>query len=185
MGPRKSQSPSSTCPSGDAKRKLPYTNEERTCLATLQTSLAKSAVKDIPSLSKESWAATVALLAGATEKLLKIAAENYETTLQATPNKENGPSTAPISSNSLTAVPSSLTGPAGSTTQFVDENTYLVDQMKLQPFCPFTIQRIVEILQDPFIQHVGVDGRLRGDALQASLRRCVLVTYPMPGMDEQ
>lgn len=68
---------------------------------------------------------------------------------------------------------------AGTPSQFIEENAYLVAQARQLQWYPFTYQRWLEILQNPAALHSSKDrGHLRGDALQASLRRCILVTYP-------
>ncbi|KAG5477000.1 hypothetical protein LSCM1_05334 [Leishmania martiniquensis] len=69
--------------------------------------------------------------------------------------------------------------PAGSTpAQFVEESAYIIAQAQQLQWYPFTYQRWVELLLEPGKYHTARDGRLRGDALQTSLRRCILVTYP-------
>lgn len=61
--------------------------------------------------------------------------------------------------------------PAGTPAQFAEENAYLVDQLRQIPQCPFSVERLAEILADP--------PTARPAALQAALRRCILVTYPV------
>ncbi|KAG5502861.1 hypothetical protein JKF63_04631 [Porcisia hertigi] len=68
---------------------------------------------------------------------------------------------------------------AGTPAQFAEENAYIIAQAQQLQWFPFTYQRWVELLLDPCKHHTaGSTGRLRGDAIQASLRRCILVTYP-------
>lgn len=60
---------------------------------------------------------------------------------------------------------------------FVAENMYLMEQFEIAQ-CPlFTLQRLAEILLDPKNFHVRYgDGGIRGDVLQAAIRKCVLVS---------
>lgn len=68
---------------------------------------------------------------------------------------------------------------AGTAAQFAEENAYIIAQAQQLQWYPFTYQRWLELLMDPGRYHTAKDeGRLRGDAIQASLRRCILVTYP-------
>lgn len=61
---------------------------------------------------------------------------------------------------------------------FSAENAYLMEQFSMQEGPTFTLQRLAEILIDPAQYNcVGNDGNsLRGDKLQAALRRCILVS---------
>ncbi|AYU79469.1 protein of unknown function - conserved [Leishmania donovani] len=70
--------------------------------------------------------------------------------------------------------------PAGGTpAQFAEENAYIIAQAQQLQWYPFTYQRWVELLLEPGKHHTACDdGGLRGDAIQTSLRRCILVTYP-------
>ncbi|KPA79592.1 hypothetical protein ABB37_05397 [Leptomonas pyrrhocoris] len=68
---------------------------------------------------------------------------------------------------------------AGTAAQFTEENAYIRSQAQQLQWYPFTYQRWLELLLEPGKYHTAKDeGRLRGDAIQASLRRCILVTYP-------
>lgn len=68
---------------------------------------------------------------------------------------------------------------AGTPAQFAEENAYIIAQAQQLQWYPFTYQRWVELLLEPGRYHTARDdGRLRGDAIQTSLRRCILVTHP-------
>ncbi|KAK7200324.1 hypothetical protein NESM_000085700 [Novymonas esmeraldas] len=69
---------------------------------------------------------------------------------------------------------------AGTPAQFMEENAYILAQAQQLQWYPFTYQRWIEVLLEPGRYHTArEDGHLRGDAIQTSLRRCILVTYPL------
>lgn len=62
---------------------------------------------------------------------------------------------------------------------FEAENAYLLEQFDLLEAPTFTLQRLAEVLLDPRRYHIPVshpEGPLRGEKLQAALRRCILVS---------
>lgn len=80
---------------------------------------------------------------------------------------------------SLAAPAMRPTPAAGTAAQFAEESAYILAQAQQLQWYPFTYQRWLELLLEPGKYHTAKDeGRLRGDAIQASLRRCILVTYP-------
>lgn len=125
------------------------------------------------------------------EKVLKMAAEQYHANhkdyIPPSSRSEDSATMAGGGNNaSATVVQTAAAAanappppPAGSPAQFVEENAYLVEQLKQLPQCPFTVERLAEILSQPFMYHSSKDGKLKPEALQASLRRCILVTYPV------
>lgn len=184
---------------------------------------ASSAGTDFAAMTKERWMAGLPLLISATEKLLHVAAEQYELTCKnraaaaaaAAASRSAGgtsPTPGPSSNNAhekdgsidemsrptaghggnnlsiaeaalpvmnMNLPPPRPTPAAGTAAQFAEENAYIIAQAKQLQWYPFTYQRWVELLLDPGKYHTAKDeGRLRGDAIQASLRRCILVTYP-------
>ena len=65
---------------------------------------------------------------------------------------------------------------------FEAENSYLIEQFNYLESPPFTLQRLCEVIINPQQYHMrknpdGALGKesLRGDVLQAAIRRCVLV----------
>lgn len=68
--------------------------------------------------------------------------------------------------------------PAGTKAQFLAENEYLMEQLRQMQWCPFTCERLLELLSDPGRHCMSKSGTLRGELLQAALRRCILVTFP-------
>lgn len=78
-----------------------------------------------------------------------------------------------------TSIPQPAT--ADSMNIFEAENQYLTEQFMALEAVPFTIQRLCEVLLNPFQYHVRKDPSditreiLKGDALQAAIRRSVLV----------
>ena len=60
---------------------------------------------------------------------------------------------------------------------FVMENEYILEQFSELHAPPFTLQRLCEILLNPTEYHIaGGKDVVRGEKLQAALRRCILVT---------
>ncbi|GET89229.1 hypothetical protein, conserved [Leishmania tarentolae] len=194
-----------------------YTNEEKAFLES-QLELFTSGgggsggSTDFARMTKEQWFTGLPLLVSATEKLLRVAAEQYQQTCLERAEaaaSQNGAQNA----GSLANADGSGVGKHGSTTsgnhansgvaegitsgrafgssdyrsvpaggtpaQFAEENAYIVAQAQQLQWYPFTYQRWVELLLEPGKYHTACsDGRLRGDAIQTSLRRCILVTYP-------
>ncbi|CCW63377.1 unnamed protein product [Phytomonas sp. EM1] len=176
---------------------LPYTGEEKAFLASLRSPSSGGAT-----LAKvaETWGSGTALemLAGITEKILGVAAERFLLEQQHAGNARIGSSPSagggdPVNdedgmrsslvpeTNSMAAMISGI--PSFSTpltpAQFAEENAYILEQLRTFPECPFTVQRLVEILENPFRHYAGAkDGGLRAEALQKAIRRCVMVTYP-------
>lgn len=60
---------------------------------------------------------------------------------------------------------------------FVAENAYLLEQLELMREPPFTLQRLCEVLLNPSQFHTRVRSPdvLRGEVLQSTIRKCVLV----------
>ncbi|AIN98995.1 hypothetical protein LPMP_251320 [Leishmania panamensis] len=200
-----------------------YTNEEKAFLESQlelftsggggNTSKGGSGGTDFARMTKEQWLAGLPMLVSATEKLLRIAAEEYQQTCReraaaATPTNgaqnvgsspsadgggrgKHGP-TSSSGSNVNSCVTNDIvsggaagssnqhsTPAAGTLAQFAEENAYIIAQVQQLQWYPFTYQRWVELLLEPGKYHTARDdGRLRGDAIQMSLRRCILVTYP-------
>jgi hypothetical protein len=207
-----------------------YTNEERVFLES-QLSLfhankgatsggIPTAATDYAAMTKERWMSGLPLLISATEKLLRLAADQYQITCTnraaaaatqkpaaggvgptagpsgnaherdasfseiGRPTPNHGNNNASMMDGALSATPANLpaarpTPAAGTAAQFVEENAYILAQAQQLQWFPFTYQRWLELLLDPGKFHTAKsEGRLRGDAIQASLRRCILVTYP-------
>ncbi|KAG5477264.1 hypothetical protein LSCM4_04482 [Leishmania orientalis] len=97
----------------------------------------------------------------------------------ASSSNANSSSTDGVVSGGLAGLSNRRPTPAGGTpAQFAEENAYIIAQAQQLQWYPFTYQRWIELLLEPGKCHTARDGRLRGDALQTSLRRCILVTYP-------
>ncbi|KAG5477530.1 hypothetical protein CUR178_05235 [Leishmania enriettii] len=97
----------------------------------------------------------------------------------ASSSNANSSSTDGAVSGGLAGLSNRRPTPAGGTpAQFAEENSYIIAQAQQLQWYPFTYQRWIELLLEPGKCHTARDGRLRGDALQTSLRRCILVTYP-------
>ncbi|KPI87252.1 hypothetical protein ABL78_3647 [Leptomonas seymouri] len=103
----------------------------------------------------------------------------------AKPMPNSGHSTLSITDAVLPELNADLPAPrptpaAGTAAQFAEENAYILSQAQQLQWYPFTYQRWLELLLDPGKYHTAKnEGRLRGDVIQASLRRCILVTYPI------
>ncbi|CCW70934.1 unnamed protein product [Phytomonas sp. Hart1] len=183
---------------------LPYTAEERAFLSSLS---ASSISENLTNLNA-TWASGTGLdrLIGVTEKVLAMAAERHQaeyhqsrkTTTSSSSHlgrsgresdpllEENsgksggGPGLNPTTAATAMEIcgVSSFSSPL-TPVQFEEENAYIIEQLRELLECPFTIQRLVEILENPF-KHYGSakDCMLRAEALQKAIRRCVMVTYP-------
>lgn len=174
--------------------KLPYTEEEMAFLVKQLHEFVTpdKGVRDVNTDSfstgnmgeSDEFAASVSsILAPMVEKVLKLAADSYIPI----------PSCAAVVADLIT--PSSHKSPrkmfatessdvaevylSGTAEQFAKENEYLVDEVRQMQYKPFTLQRLLEILADPWRYHSSKDGKLRGDMLQAAVLRCVLVTCPL------
>ncbi|CAD2217297.1 hypothetical protein AGDE_04070 [Angomonas deanei] len=99
-----------------------------------------------------------------------------EAKLNSSHNNNTSPSNT---TGDLSTLPAAKTSPpAGTVAEFEEENKYIKNQLSQLQWAPFSIPRLCELLLSPATHHLNKDGVLRGDALQASLRRCVLVLYP-------
>jgi hypothetical protein len=75
----------------------------------------------------------------------------------------------------LTAATQAIS-PSTDAESFQAENVYILEQLELLHAPPFTLQRLCEVLRQPSEYHTSRStGALRGEMLQAAIRRCVLV----------
>ncbi|RNF11753.1 hypothetical protein TraAM80_00736 [Trypanosoma rangeli] len=163
---------------------VPYTAEEEACL---REHLTASLLEQQERQSRDGDAAwtktTLPLLVSMVAKVLQLAADNY--------NEESGtaggaPAT-PATDTTTTknqlprgSGPTSLPAkPPSKMECFLEENTYLLEQLRLQQWAFFTLPRLWEILADPFMYNSDATGKLRSAKLQAAVRRCVLSSAPL------
>ncbi|EAN84836.1 hypothetical protein, conserved, partial [Trypanosoma cruzi] len=161
---------------------VPYTEEEKTFLLEQLVALSQEQ-QERQHDDDDKWTrTTVPLLVSMLEKVLQLAADNYEddsnnnnisnsagtTTTAATNQKPKGGGATTLAAKPLSKMEC-----------FLEENDYIIEQMQQQQRPFFTLPRLLEILADPFIYNRDAAGKLRGGKLQAAVRRCVLVSYPL------
>ncbi|KAG8345251.1 hypothetical protein ERJ75_001594400 [Trypanosoma vivax] len=157
---------------------LPYTEEE---MNLLSAHLGKPGLHE--GLTDEVWRdQMLPLLCGMVEKALQLAAEAHENA-----KKGNGVSDyGAQEEGDRTEMSGEKKGNVAQTLPsvenadfFAEENVYILGQLRLQPSPFFTLPRLWEILADPYRYNCSAAGVIRGEKLQAALRRCVLVSAPI------
>ncbi|KEG06224.1 hypothetical protein DQ04_15151010 [Trypanosoma grayi] len=169
-GEEKQATPTVTIAAG-----VPYTDAEK---ALLQSQL-KAQPKPPPPPKQElgdAWVSTtLPLLVSMVEKVLQLAAQHCE-------DGGDADISSTTSDNTNTSTKATTAGPVTSASKldrFLEENTYIVEQLRLQQWPFFTLPRLWEVLADPFKYNTNARGRLRAEKLQAAVRRCVLVSSPL------
>ncbi|KAH9599537.1 hypothetical protein LSM04_005280 [Trypanosoma melophagium] len=156
---------------------LPYTESERDMLRSQLDQQCECDNNKISLWEKS----TLPWLVSMVSKVLELAAGNYDENDNntTTSNNNSNNNTTPVSNRELKVSAPLTTRTPSKMDLFLEENTYIVEQLQLQQWPFFTLPRLLELLANPFIYNSDAEGKLRGEKLQAAIRRCVLVSAPM------
>ncbi|CBH09762.1 hypothetical protein, conserved [Trypanosoma brucei gambiense DAL972] len=152
---------------------VPYTEEEKKLLTE---QLRRHQRQQSQGDDDSSWnETTLPFISSMVEKVLQLAAQNRES--DSTKDSGSGDENKPQEKANATDDVADADAVSKVDT-FVEDNDYVLEQLRLQPWPFFTLPRLCEILADPY-KYNSIGDKLRGEKLQSAIRRCVLVSAPL------